>query len=440
MTPILRSPWLARPAGLPSSRARRAAADAVWSVPGDPAAYEPTTTWSHRRRPRAGHAAGGLPARAVPDAVRRTPGDPTAGGARCAAACCRSTGCGCRGRCAGPCRDFEIRVDTAFEEVVDACADPRRPPGWIDDDIRAAYLRLHELGWAHSVEAWRDGRLAGGLYGVAIGGLFAGESMFHRERDASKVALVGLVDLLRDEHADRAAARRAVGHAAPGHARGGRDPARGVPAPPARGPGGAGRTRSSADPRRARATADGAWCRETTPRGDILMKHALTGRRPRAGRRPRRRLRWRRRPRAAGLRVGERVTGRRRPSPTQFCEAFNSLFEEFADGDAAHGPAGRDRALKDVGRRRSDGGRHRPEDIPADAREGYELIVETVAEDRGGRHPGGRSQQQLTEGVQRKARPGVLGRVRRPGPTETCPLRSPPVRQHPRRTESSTAP
>ena len=96
---------------------------------------------------------------------------------------------------------FEIRVDTAFAEVVDACADPRRPSGWIDADIRAAYLRLHRLGWAHSVEAWRGGRLAGGLYGVAIGGLFAGESMFHRERDASKVALVGLVEGLRDEHA-----------------------------------------------------------------------------------------------------------------------------------------------------------------------------------------------------------------------------------------------
>jgi leucyl/phenylalanyl-tRNA--protein transferase len=96
---------------------------------------------------------------------------------------------------------FQIRVDTALGEVIDACADPSRPDGWIDDDVRAAYLRLHELGWVHSVEAWRDGRLAGGLYGVAIGGLFAGESMFHREADASKVALLGLIDLLRDEHA-----------------------------------------------------------------------------------------------------------------------------------------------------------------------------------------------------------------------------------------------
>ena len=98
-------------------------------------------------------------------------------------------------------RDFEIRVDTALEMVIDGCADVTRDSGWIDADVRAAYLRLHELGWVHSVEAWRDDRLAGGLYGVAIGGLFAGESMFHRERDASKVALVGLVDLLSDEHA-----------------------------------------------------------------------------------------------------------------------------------------------------------------------------------------------------------------------------------------------
>jgi leucyl/phenylalanyl-tRNA--protein transferase len=92
-------------------------------------------------------------------------------------------------------REYEIRVDTAFEEVVEACADPARDSGWIDDSIRAAYVRLHRLGWAHSVEAWRGGRLAGGLYGVAIGGLFAGESMFHHERDASKVALLGLVEL-----------------------------------------------------------------------------------------------------------------------------------------------------------------------------------------------------------------------------------------------------
>ena len=101
------------------------------------------------------------------------------------------------------CRRFEIRVDTACAEVIAACADPSRPGAWIDDEFSAAYLELHRLGWVHSVEAWRDGELAGGLFGVAVNGLFAGESMFHRERDASKVALVALVDLLTDEHADR---------------------------------------------------------------------------------------------------------------------------------------------------------------------------------------------------------------------------------------------
>jgi leucyl/phenylalanyl-tRNA--protein transferase len=93
---------------------------------------------------------------------------------------------------------FEVRVDTAFGEVITACSDKRRPGAWIDRDILRAYTRLHDLGWAHSVEAWDDdGRLAGGLYGVAIGGLFAGESMFHRRTDASKVALVRLVEILR---------------------------------------------------------------------------------------------------------------------------------------------------------------------------------------------------------------------------------------------------
>jgi leucyl/phenylalanyl-tRNA--protein transferase len=92
---------------------------------------------------------------------------------------------------------FEIRVDTAFDEVMRACADPRRAGGWINDAFRDAYGELHRLGWAHSVEAWSaDGELAGGLYGVAIGGLFAGESMFHWRTDASKVALVGLVERL----------------------------------------------------------------------------------------------------------------------------------------------------------------------------------------------------------------------------------------------------
>ena len=98
-------------------------------------------------------------------------------------------------------RKFDIRIDTAFESVIDACADPGRAGRWINDDIRAAYVRLHHLGWAHSVEAWSraDGTLAGGLYGVTVGGLFAGESMFHRVADASKVALVALVDVLRGD-------------------------------------------------------------------------------------------------------------------------------------------------------------------------------------------------------------------------------------------------
>lgn len=93
-------------------------------------------------------------------------------------------------------RRYRTRVDTAFAEVVAGCADPSRPGGWIDDSIAGAYQRLHELGWAHSVETWDGDRLVGGLYGVAVGGLFAGESMFSIERDASKVALVRLVELL----------------------------------------------------------------------------------------------------------------------------------------------------------------------------------------------------------------------------------------------------
>ena len=93
-------------------------------------------------------------------------------------------------------RNFDVRVDSAFADVVAACAEPGRPGGWISQGIRDAYVELHRLGWAHSVEAWSGSHLAGGLYGVAIGGLFAGESMFHRETDASKVALVGLVELL----------------------------------------------------------------------------------------------------------------------------------------------------------------------------------------------------------------------------------------------------
>jgi leucyl/phenylalanyl-tRNA--protein transferase len=97
---------------------------------------------------------------------------------------------------------FEIRVDTAFGEVIRACAeierDPDDPGTWITQEIVESYETLHARGIAHSVEAWRDGRLAGGLYGVALGGAFFGESMFHRETDASKIALMALVERLRD--------------------------------------------------------------------------------------------------------------------------------------------------------------------------------------------------------------------------------------------------
>jgi leucyl/phenylalanyl-tRNA--protein transferase len=94
---------------------------------------------------------------------------------------------------------FEVRFDTAFDEVIRACADPGRPHGWIDRQVVDAYADLFDLGWVHTVECWSpSGRLVGGLYGVAIGGLFAGESMFHHEADASKVALVALVERMRE--------------------------------------------------------------------------------------------------------------------------------------------------------------------------------------------------------------------------------------------------
>lgn len=94
-------------------------------------------------------------------------------------------------------RRFETRIDTAFEAVVRACADPRREGRWITEEFIVAYGRLFELGWAHSFEVFLDDELVGGLYGVRIGGLFAGEAMFHHATDASKVALVELVEWLR---------------------------------------------------------------------------------------------------------------------------------------------------------------------------------------------------------------------------------------------------
>lgn len=91
---------------------------------------------------------------------------------------------------------FEFRVDTTFAEVVKECAAPDRDGRWITPSIEQAYAELHRLGWAHSVETWLGDELVGGLYGIAVGGLFAGESMFHRVTDASKAALVHLVSLL----------------------------------------------------------------------------------------------------------------------------------------------------------------------------------------------------------------------------------------------------
>ena len=96
---------------------------------------------------------------------------------------------------------FEIELNRAFDTVIRACAETDRrdddPGTWIDREIIDSYIELHRLGFAHSVEAWQDGRLAGGLYGVALGGAFFGESMFHSKTNASKVALAALVGHLR---------------------------------------------------------------------------------------------------------------------------------------------------------------------------------------------------------------------------------------------------
>ncbi len=94
-------------------------------------------------------------------------------------------------------RRFEIRVDTAFVEVMRRCGDPKRKGGWITDSFIDSYTELHRLGWAHSVECWLDDELVGGLYGLAIGGLFAGESKFHTVTDASKAAVVATVHVLK---------------------------------------------------------------------------------------------------------------------------------------------------------------------------------------------------------------------------------------------------
>ena len=121
---------------------------------------------------------------------------------------------------------FEIAIDRGFDAVIRACAGAERDDDgagtWIDAEIYASYVALHQAGYAHSVETWQDGRLAGGLYGVAIAGAFFGESMFHHVTDASKVALAALVDRLRAPRLR--AARYTVGHAPPGAVRRNRDP------------------------------------------------------------------------------------------------------------------------------------------------------------------------------------------------------------------------
>lgn len=94
---------------------------------------------------------------------------------------------------------FDVRVDTCFPQVIRACGAPGRNGIWITEEFIVAFTRLHELGWAHSVEVFDDeNHLAGGLYGVRIHNMFAGESMFHHQRDASKVALMGLVTLMQE--------------------------------------------------------------------------------------------------------------------------------------------------------------------------------------------------------------------------------------------------
>jgi len=95
-------------------------------------------------------------------------------------------------------RRFEVEIDRDFEGVMRACAADRDEGTWISEEIIESYVALHRLGLAHSVEVWREGQLAGGLYGVHLGGAFFGESMFHRVTDASKVALVALVERMRE--------------------------------------------------------------------------------------------------------------------------------------------------------------------------------------------------------------------------------------------------
>jgi leucyl/phenylalanyl-tRNA--protein transferase len=97
-------------------------------------------------------------------------------------------------------KKFEVRTNSDFEATMRGCQESRSEGTWINETMIRAYVRLHELGHAHSVEAWRNDQLVGGLYGVSLGAAFFGESMFHRATDASKVALVHLVERLRERH------------------------------------------------------------------------------------------------------------------------------------------------------------------------------------------------------------------------------------------------
>ena len=97
---------------------------------------------------------------------------------------------------------FQVSFDQDFEAVMRSCGEDRED-SWITEDFVQAYLRMHQLGWAHSIEVWQDGSLVGGLYGLEVGGLFAGESMFHRQRDASKVAMLAVVEALRSGGGER---------------------------------------------------------------------------------------------------------------------------------------------------------------------------------------------------------------------------------------------
>ncbi|MSO26959.1 MAG: leucyl/phenylalanyl-tRNA--protein transferase [Candidatus Nanopelagicales bacterium] len=98
---------------------------------------------------------------------------------------------------------FEVTIDQDFTRVMRKCSASRGDGDWITEEFIATYSALHDMGWAHSVEVWSKGELVGGLYGIEVGGVFAGESMFYRERDASKVALVALVNELRTRGDDR---------------------------------------------------------------------------------------------------------------------------------------------------------------------------------------------------------------------------------------------